>query len=344
MATRQRTRKQKEKEEQERKEKEQEADDYLAERRYLDGSVRPWSAESQQRLAITAAEERIRNSPCIDNILNPLWIPTMRYPVQAMEELERRRLEKAELEEERRQIEEEGRRQFEEEEEQRRAAEERRRELEISRACIREKLSRCEFPISLAARYREPDQQRSDEVEAPMEQGENEQGQSDLVATPCQAKPGEEERRNQQDSMPILTSAEERERKKQISSTPTPNLTQQAANHSELANSEKTLEELYEEEQLEIQRMEKQKRASDEKRRQREKRRAENKLRLEAVETWLRSCEEHMRRQHEASHGSWIHEKIGPIGPQPEAWTRKIAEAKQLEKELDFHFGYPLPK
>ena len=265
-----------------------------------------------------------------------------------MEELKRRRLElerkKEELEEERRQIEEEARRQFEEEEEQRRAAEERSRELEISRACIRKKLSRCEFPISLAARCREPDQQRSEEVEAPMEQGEDEQEQSGLVATPCQAKPGEEQRRNQQDSMPLLTSAEERERKKQISSTPTPNLTQQAANHSELANSEKTLEELYEEEQLEIQRMEKQKRASDEKRRQREKRRAENKLRLEAVETWLRSCEVHIRRQQEASRGSWIHEKIGPIGPQPEAWTRKIAEAKQDEKELDFHFGYPLPK
>ena len=260
-----------------------------------------------------------------------------------MEELKRRRLEeerkKAELEEERRQIEEEARRQFEEEEEQRRAAEERSRE-----PCIRQKLSRCEFPISLAARCREPDQQRSEEVEAQMEQGEDEQGQSGLVATPCQAKPGEEERRSQQDSMPLLTSAEERERKKQISSTPTPNLTQQAANHSELANSEKTLEELYEEEQLEIQRMEKQKRASDEKRRQREKRRAKNKLRLEAVETWLRSCEVHIRRQQEASRGSWIHEKIGPIGPQPEAWTRKIAEAKQDEKELDFHFGYPLPK
>ena len=123
MATRQRTRKQKEKEEQEQKEKEQEAEDYLAERRYLDGSVRFWSAESQQRLAITAAEEGIRDSPCEPDA-NPLWIRTMRYPVQAMEELERRRLEKAELEEERRQIEEEARRHFEEEEEQRRAAEE----------------------------------------------------------------------------------------------------------------------------------------------------------------------------------------------------------------------------
>ena len=195
----------------------------------------------------------------------------------------------------------------------------------------------------MAARCREPDQQRSEEVEAPMEQGEDEQEQSGLVATPCQAKPGEEQRRNQQDSMPLLTSAEERERKKQISSTPTPNLTQQAANHSELANSEKTLEELYEEEQLEIQRMEKQKRASDEKRRQREKRRAKNKLRLEFVETWLKRCEVHMHVQMRWQQ-EIFQEKIGPIGPQTEALTREIAAAKQLEKELGEHYGYPPPK
>ena len=127
MATRQRTRKQKEKEEQEQKEKEQEAEDYLMQRRYRDGDVRYWSAESQQRLAITAAEEGIRDSPCEPdaNRRGGEWIRTMRWPVQAMEELKRRRLEeerkKAELEEEKRQIEEEARRQFEEEEEERRA-------------------------------------------------------------------------------------------------------------------------------------------------------------------------------------------------------------------------------
>ena len=105
-----------------------------------------------------------------------------------MQELERRKLElerkKEELE--RRQIEEEERRQFEEKEEQRRAAEERSRE-----PCIRQKLmSICEIPISPAARCREPDQQRCEEVEAPMEQEEDEQEQSGLLATACQAKQG----------------------------------------------------------------------------------------------------------------------------------------------------------
>ena len=295
MATRQRTRKQKEKAEQEQKEKEQEAEDYLMQRRYRDGDIRYWSAESQERLAIKAAEERIRDSPGEpDANGNPLWIRTMRWSVEAMEELKRRKLEeerkKAELEEERRQIEEEARRQFEEEEEQRRAAEERSRELEISRACIREKLSRCEFPISPAARCREPDQQRSEEVEAPMEQEEDEQEQGGL-----------------------------------------------------LAEGEKTLEDLYEEDQLEKQRREEQKKAFDEKRRQREERRAENKLRLEAVETWLRRYEVHMHVQMRWQQ-EIFHEKIGPIGPQPEALRREIAAAIQLEKELEEHFGYPPPK
>ena len=82
MATRQRTRRQKEKEEQEQKEKEQEAEDYLMQRRYRDGDIRYWSAESQERLAIRAAEERIRDSPCEpDANGNPLWIRTMRWPV-----------------------------------------------------------------------------------------------------------------------------------------------------------------------------------------------------------------------------------------------------------------------
>ena len=295
MATRQRTRRQKEKEEQEQKEKEQEAEDYLMQRRYRDGDIRYWSAESQERLAIKAAEERIRDSPGEpDANGNPLWIRTMRWPVEAMEELKRRKLEeerkKAELEEERRQIEEEARRQFEEEEEQRRAAEERSRELEISRPCIRQKLSRCEIPISLTARYREPDQQRSEEVEAPMEQEEDEQEQGGL-----------------------------------------------------LAEGEKTLEDLYEEDQLEKQRREEQKKAFDEKRRQREERRAENKLRLEAVETWLRRYEVHMHVQMRWQQ-EIFQEKIGPIGPQTEALRREIAAAIQLEKELEEHFGYPPPK
>ena len=106
-----------------------------------------------------------------------------------------------------------------------------------------------------------------------------------------------------------------------------------------LAEGEKTLEDLYEEDQLERQRREEQKKAFDEKRRQREERRAENKLNLAGVETWLRESESHMRWWQEI-----FQEKIGPIGPQPEALTREIAAAKQEEKELEEHFRYPPPK
>ena len=87
MATPQREREEKE-------EEEAEAEEFLYERRVLDGQERFWSQKSQVRLRILATEENIKNSPEGQN-----WNP--RYLVEAKAELERRK-EAEEKEEERR--------------------------------------------------------------------------------------------------------------------------------------------------------------------------------------------------------------------------------------------------
>ena len=72
-------------------EEEKEAEEFLDERRVLDGQERFWSQESEVRLRILAAEERVKMSPQGQD-----WNP--RYLLEAKAELERRR--EAELEEE----------------------------------------------------------------------------------------------------------------------------------------------------------------------------------------------------------------------------------------------------
>ena len=64
--------------------KEAEAEEYLDERRVLDGQEKFWSQESEVRLRIFGSEERMKNSPEGQD-----WNP--RYLVEAKAELERRR-------------------------------------------------------------------------------------------------------------------------------------------------------------------------------------------------------------------------------------------------------------
>ena len=76
---------QREKEENE----EEEAEEFLYERRVLDGQERFWSQKSQVRLRTLATEERIKNTPEGQN-----WNP--RYLLEAKAELERRMEEEEE--------------------------------------------------------------------------------------------------------------------------------------------------------------------------------------------------------------------------------------------------------
>ena len=78
----------------EEEEKEAEAEEYLDERRALDGQERFWSQESQVRLRVLASEERMKNSPEGQD-----WNP--RYVLQAKAELENRKAAEEEEKEER---------------------------------------------------------------------------------------------------------------------------------------------------------------------------------------------------------------------------------------------------
>ena len=117
MATRQ-----KKKEEEAQKQREiAEAEEFLDERRVIDGRERFWSEKSQVRLLRTlAVEENVANSQ--DPKTKKKWNP--RYPVDAKAELERREAAEKE-EEEKRKVEEEKRRK--EEEEKRKREEERKK-------------------------------------------------------------------------------------------------------------------------------------------------------------------------------------------------------------------------
>ena len=83
MATRQKKREQEQKKKREQEEKKAEAEEYLDERRAIDGLERFWSLESPVRLRVLAAEEAIKNSP-----KGQVW--NKRYVVEAKAELERR--------------------------------------------------------------------------------------------------------------------------------------------------------------------------------------------------------------------------------------------------------------
>ena len=108
MATRQKKREQEQKKKREQEQKEAEAEEYLDERRAIDGEERFWSQEIQK------IEDAIKNSQDSEgNIQHQRWV------VEAKEVLEEREKKKiAELEEEER-------RQMEEEEEERRILSER---------------------------------------------------------------------------------------------------------------------------------------------------------------------------------------------------------------------------
>ena len=116
MATRQ-----KRKEEEAQKQREiAEAEEFLDERRVIDGKERFWSAESQVMLRTLAVEENVANSQ--DPKTKKKWNP--KYPVDAKAELERREAVEKE-EEEKRKVEEEKR--TKEEEEKRKREEERKK-------------------------------------------------------------------------------------------------------------------------------------------------------------------------------------------------------------------------
>ena len=105
------TTRQKIKEEEAQKQREiAEAEEFLDERRVIDGKERLWSAESQVMLRTLAVEENVANSQ--DAKTKKKWNP--RYPVEAKAELERREAVEKE-EEEIRKVEEEKRRAEEEE-------------------------------------------------------------------------------------------------------------------------------------------------------------------------------------------------------------------------------------
>ena len=99
------TTRQKRKEEEAQKQREiAEAEEFLDERRVIDGKERLWSAESQVMLRTLAVEENVANSQ--DPKTKKKWNP--RYPVEAKAELERREAVEKE-EEEMRKVEEEKR-------------------------------------------------------------------------------------------------------------------------------------------------------------------------------------------------------------------------------------------
>ena len=105
-------------------EEEKEAEEFLDERRVLDGQERFWSQESEVRLRILAAEERVKMSPQGQD-----WNP--RYLLEAKAELERRR--EAELEEEDEE---------EEEEKRKRRKEESRERIKQGKEEVKERLRR----------------------------------------------------------------------------------------------------------------------------------------------------------------------------------------------------------
>ena len=102
-------------------EEEKKAEEFLDERRVLDGQERFWSQESEVRLRILAAEERVKMSPQGQD-----WNP--RYLLEAKAELERRR--EAELEEE------------DEEEKRKRRKEESRERIKQGKEEVKERLRR----------------------------------------------------------------------------------------------------------------------------------------------------------------------------------------------------------
>ena len=83
MRTRQKEKEEEQKRRKQQEEEEAEAEDYLDERRAVDGQERFWSLESPVRLRVLAAEEAIKNSP-----KGQVW--NKRYVVEAKAELERR--------------------------------------------------------------------------------------------------------------------------------------------------------------------------------------------------------------------------------------------------------------
>ena len=83
MRTRQKEKEQEQKRRKQQEEEEAEAEEYLDERRAVDGQERFWSLESPVRLRVLAAEEAIKNSP-----KGQVW--NKRYVVEAKAELERR--------------------------------------------------------------------------------------------------------------------------------------------------------------------------------------------------------------------------------------------------------------
>ena len=108
----------------EEEEEEKEAEEFLDEKRVLDGQERFWSQESEVRLRVLAAEERVKMSPQGQD-----WNP--RYLLEAKAELERRR--EAELEEEDEE---------EEEEKRKRRKEESRERIKQGKEEVKERLRR----------------------------------------------------------------------------------------------------------------------------------------------------------------------------------------------------------
>ena len=86
MATRQKTKEQKGQKEAEQQQKGAEAEEYLDERRAVDGQERFWSAESEVRLRTFDVEERIKNTPTSEGQAS-----NKRYLLEAKAELERRK-------------------------------------------------------------------------------------------------------------------------------------------------------------------------------------------------------------------------------------------------------------
>ena len=93
MATRQKTKEKKEQKEveqgqkeAEQRQKEAEAEEYLDERRAVDGQERFWSAESEVRLRTFDVEERIKNTPTLEGQAS-----NKRFLLEAKAELERRK-------------------------------------------------------------------------------------------------------------------------------------------------------------------------------------------------------------------------------------------------------------
>ena len=120
----------------EEEEEEKEADEFLDERRVLDGQERFWSQESEVRLRILAAEERVKMSPQGQD-----WNP--RYLLEAKAELERRR--EAELEEE------------DEEEKRKRRKEESRERIKQGKEEVKERLRRSQGRRAVRPELKNPE-------------------------------------------------------------------------------------------------------------------------------------------------------------------------------------------